>query len=432
VSPDEPEQPAAPGQPSADAEQPPDEVSLEPGMPTPGPAWHRTPIHPEGGEPPEATIPAPAAGEPVAAAPVEPPQPPAPPAAAVEVPSAPPPSSGAHLAAGVFLTVGGLSIIAGFIGIISAQDIRFPANATACGIAFAVFFFLAVALRPSVGMDGMRATLGVVSVVFLTACFVYAVEITGTISDQSFRVKVAAAAAVFTVGMGVVGVVVPSAVAGGLAVLGVEAAVLLSVVAAGGASVTSLGVSALVAAVCVLLVVIRVPLIRPHPRGLAWMVSVGAVLAVLPASEALGSFNGLAAASSGLLALALVVIAWRHRMLVPAIATVPAILTVEGYAIAHAATSATDVAVGLMVVGIVVLLVIAVAGAAVRGRVRTRSTPPVGLPRALLPEELLLVAAAVLALVSLGTSSATPFPFLQGSGSSGSEPFITQTPFPPG
>ena len=415
-------------------------------MPAPGPAWHRASIHPDEPEPESGKAGAGTSGAEAGAdaaavnvgaevpPPSPPPVPPAPPSADPALPS-PPGSGGGQLVAGAFLTVAGLSVTAGFISLLIAANVGYPANATACGIAFAVFFFLAVALRSGVGFDTMRATLGVVSGVFLAACFVFAVQINGGFDEQSFRVKVAAAAGVFAVGMAVAGFVVPSAVALGLAVLGVEATVILSLLAAGGVSIAGLTVAALVAALVLLFLALRLPATRLHPRGPAWMAGVAALLAVLPASEQIGVVNGLAITSSGVLALALVLIAWRRRLLVPAIVAVPALLTVEGYVVARSVTSGTDAAVGVLVIGIVLLLVVGVVGAAMRNRARTRtglSSPPT--LRGVWFEELLLAAAAVFALLSLAVGPSTPFPFGIPAGSigSGSEPAPTLAPFPSG
>lgn len=439
MSPDEPQpqrdQPAEEPAPAAPAWPPQRDVSLEPGMPEPGPAWHRQAMRPEGAAEPPAGGPPPAdasgAGDsgPSASAPGGPPpaaasgglQPPAQPPAAVPgdaaPPAPPPPGTGGHLAAGIFLTVGGISVLSGLFGILAAEGVGFPTNAIACGIAFAGLFLVAVGVRPSPGLNPIRGTLGVVSVVFLVACFLFAVDIgSGAgIADQGFRIKLAGAGAVLAVGMLVVGVVVPSAVASGLAVLGVQAAVVASLLAAGMDSQSQLAVAAVVTASLLVIAAMRVPRLQRHRQALAWMVSVATFLAAADAIGLAVSFTGTAVAADGLLTLALALLAWRFRLVVPAIVAVPTLIVVEVFVIRQAVgdNGGSGPAVALLVFGVVILLLVGLGGAALRGRM---PVPRGG--RTVLPEELLLLGVVVLALISLGESQGsglTPFP-TQGGG----------------
>jgi len=410
VSQDEPGQPPPPD----DGEK----TSLEPGMPTPGPPWHRASMRPEGAEP-AAAAPPPGAGSPAEGA--------APPSGATPGHGAPSGTAGApgggHLAAGVFLTVAGLSIFAGLLALLSAQRVDFPGNAIACGAAFAVLFVLAVGRR-SGGPNPVRGTLGVVSAFFLAACFAFAVDLggSGTFAEQSVRVKLASAAAVFALGQAVVGVAVPSAVAGGLALLGVEGTVLLSLTAAGSPSPADLVVAGLVTAIVLMLVALRLPRLRPHPGGLAWMLGAGAVFAALAALALAADANGMATAATGFLTLALALLAWRNRAVAPAIAAVPCLLVVEAYLAGQVTGDrgpAGEAAV-VLASGVVLFVLVGIGGLAARQWSIADSA------RRILAEELLLVAAGVLALVALGQSNQPVLPFLR-NGFSG----VTQSTPPP-
>jgi hypothetical protein len=400
---------------SQDEPPQPTDASLEPGMPSPGPAWHRARMEPAAEVAASATPGEDAAGDsaPAATGAVaggDASRPAGPPSSAVAVePPAPSAPGGGHLAAGIFLTVGGLSLFAGLIELLDAQSVGFPANAVACGIAFAVLFILSVALPG--GRSAMRSTFGVVAVLFLVACFGFAVDLSSSAgaTDQSLRVKLAGAAAVFTVGQAVVGVVVPSAVAAGLAVLGFEGMVLLSLVAGGSPSSLDLTVAGMVTAIALAVVALRAPRLRPHPSGLAWMVGVAAVLAATAAVFLGAGINGVAAAAAGSLILALALIAWRHHAVVPAIAAAPVLLVVEAYVVDQVAGQSTPTGQAVTVLAsAAVLLVLAGIGAVAarrwtlaRGDLRVRA------------EEVLLVVAAVFALIALGQPSRSPFPFLR-------------------
>ncbi len=443
MSPDEPEQPA--GEPSL---PPLPDRSMEPGMPTPGPAWHRQPMRPEdrSAEPPgEAPGAVPYGQTPAGERAAEPGAAARAGGAEAAPPSGPPPGTlaagetppggaglhGGHLAAGVFLFLGGISVLGGLLALLSAEGVGFPVNSIGCGIAFAALFLLAVGLRGSTRLDPLRSTFGVLAVLFLTACFAFAVVTGdgGSLADQGLRIKAAGASAVTTAGMLLVAVLVPSAVAAGFAVLALQAALVFSLLAAGMDSASQLGVSALVAAVVSLIVAVRLPALRPHRRALAWMLSVAALLA---AGDALGpaiGFNGAGVAASGVLGMALALIAWRYRLVVPAIAAVPALGVLEAYLVDQVAsgTDANGRAVAILVIGVVTLLLVGLVAAGLRGR-----APAARPGRAFLPEELLLVAVVVLALISLGETTRSPIPFFGGSsgGTFGGSSVEPPTPFP--
>lgn len=337
--------------------------------------------------------------------------------------SPPPRLPGGHLAAGIFLTVGAASLLGGVIGLLDAENVGFPANAVGCGIAFIALFVAAVLLRPGSGGDALRGALGVTSVLFLVACFGFAVDLggSGSFYGQSLRVKLAAAAALFALGMGGIGVAVPSAVASGLAVLGVEGAVTLSLFASGVSSPEQIGVAVVLTAVAAMLVALRVPALRPHRTGLAWMVSVAAVLAA-PAVTALASdFNGAAVAASGALAFALAALAWRHRLVVAAVVAVPALVVIEVYVADQVAgrDSASGQAATVLVIGAAMLVLVAVVG--IVARTRTARLPT----RGVRVEEVLLLAVAALALISLTVPGQAGLPLVPHQPGLGLQPAST-------
>jgi hypothetical protein len=315
-----------------------------------------------------------------------------------------PPTSGARFAAGAFLVVAGISVLGGLIGLLQAEHIGAPTHALVTGGAFAVLFFLALALRPVAGLEGLRGTLAIVAVVLLVVCFAYAVDLGGVIpfDDHGVRVKLAAAASLFTFAMVVAAVAVPSAVAWGLAVVGMQATVLLSLVAAGGASAKAFLVAALLTALVTLLAAVHLPATRLHPGARAWMLSVASVLAAATATELASGLSGSGTAAAGVLALALAMLAWRHHTVVPAIAAVPGLVAAEAYLVHRAVgTSATSEAFGALVAGVVLLAAVAVIGVAGRGSVLRAG-------RWWSPEELLLLLAAVAAVLALGEGSTLP------------------------
>jgi len=270
----------------------------------------------------------------------------------------------------------------------------------------------------------VRATLGVVAVLMLDACFGFAADLNVNAGpgDTSLRVKTAAVAAVFTAGMAVVAVIVPSAVAAGLAVLGLESAVLLSMLAAGGVGVTGYVVAGLLTALFAIAVGLRLPMLRRHPSGLGWILGVGAVLAAVASSGLSSGGSGMSVASAGLLGVALAILAWRHRSVLAAVAAVPPLFTVEGYLVEQSVGgSATEQATAALVIGIALVVAVAVVTAITRGRLRTTATA-----RLLRPEEVLLAGAAVFALLALGQEGPS-LPFLRGFSELGTTPQIQES-----
>ncbi|HXA27842.1 MAG TPA: hypothetical protein VN193_03755 [Candidatus Angelobacter sp.] len=342
------------------------------------------------------------------------------------------PRTGGHLARGVVIYIGATSVLSGLITVVGGNNVGAGLAAAIFGVAFAVTFFVAMMLRPGAGIDAVRSALGVVSVLFLVACFVLAITATdsGPTEPRTQLIRAAAAAGLFTFGMVGVAVLIPSAVAAGLAMLGLVGTVELACGAA-GVEVFGFAVAGLLAGVVALEIAFRVPGLRRHPSAPAWMVNVAAVL-VGAAATGLGvSFQGTALAATGLTGLALVLVAWRWHAVVAAVVAVWPLSLVEGYVIVSAVGGDTTTqGVIVLLVGLVVLLVVAVLGLRSRGRPREASRRPV------LVDELVLVAAAVFALVALsqvGTASpfrtspfGRPSPLVQPT----FPPLLTPEPFP--
>ena len=405
-----------------------------PAAPTGAPAG-MPPASPTGAPP--GLPPSPPAGMPPAAVPAgaPPPTPPAPPVATAPVPPPPPdaPRTGAGYARGIFLYIGATSVIGGVASVLAGAHVGSGAGAAVLGVAFVVLFFVAMMLRPGPAMDPVRASLGIVAVLFLVGCFAVAVGAAdqGPIDTGTQLVRVAAAAGLFTLGMAGVGMLIPSAVGAGLAMLGLVVTVVVASAAA-GVEGFGLAVAAVLAAVVALELAFHAPRLGSHPGASPWMVNV-AGLAIGAAATVLGiSFQGTAVASAGLVGAALALVAWRRHAVVAAVAAVAPLTLVEGYVVASATSSDTTAAgAAELLVGLVLLIVVGLVGM----RVRDGSAPP--RRRLLVPEELLLLAAAAMALVALTQvgSGFTPFqgsPFAPSGGSFGSptqEPLPTFAPF---
>ena len=326
--------------------------------------------------------------------------------------SPPPRLPGGHLAAGIFLTVGGVSVFSGLLEVLAAQHTGLPVNAIACGVAFAVLFIVAVATGPWATGGAVRGTCGVVAVLFLTACYSFVVDLPGptSLATDSMRLKLLGAVGVFTVGNLVVGAVVPSSVAGGLAVIGLVGTVLLSVIAAGQTSATVLLVAGLLTALAAMLLALRVPRLRPHPTGLAWMLGVAAVLAAAGATVLAATLSGFAMATAGALILALAALAWRRRSVAAAIVAVPLLSLVDEYVVLRISVGSrvTGQAVALLASGAVLVLLVGV-GRWLAGRWAVARSD-----RGALIEDALLVVTAALALLSLTQPRPAEPPFLRG------------------
>jgi len=358
-----------------------------------------------------------------------PPPPAVPPAAAGGAPP-PGPGSGDSFARGVFLYLGGTSLLGGVVAVVGAARIGSGAAAAIFGVAFALLFFTAMMLRPGRGLDPVRATLGVVSVLFLVACFALVVGVAdqGQVDTSTQLVRAAVAAGLLTFGMAGIGVLIPSAVGAGLSLAGLVATVVLAAAAAGATGI-GLAVAGLVSGAATLEVAFHVPRLRAHPAATAWMVNLAALLTGVAATILGAAFQGTAMAAVALTGAALVLVAWRWRSVAAAVAAVGPLTLFEGYAIVEAVGGdATAEGVVFLLVGLVLLMVVALVGNRARATGGDRR-------RAMVVDEGLLVAAVVVALISLTQSGGglSPFqrsPFVNPGGIPLITPSVTPPPFP--
>jgi hypothetical protein len=352
-------------------------------------------------------------------------------APAAPPPPPPGPRSGS-LTAAIFLYLGGTSVLGGIVSLLAANDVGRGAAAAVCGVSFVVLFFVAVALRPGVGMDGVRATVGVLSILFLVACFGLVVDIGDRQADTTTQLTRAGAAAVlFAVGMGLVGVLIPSAVAAGLSVLGVVGTAVLACAAA-GTTPPGLLVAATVSAVLAVEAAFHVPRLVAHPATTVWMVNIAAPLVALPVTALALTLRGLPIVAAGLAGAALAVTASRRHAVVAAIVAAVSLSVVEGYIVVQlVGTDRVGLGLAELLIGLIVLVVVAIAGLRMRGRVRGARAASVPV------EDVLLVATAVVALLALtdlgmlgGSFPGNPFPSPGGFGTTTPQPLPTFPPLP--
>jgi hypothetical protein len=153
------------------------------------------------------------------------------------------------------------------------------------------------------------------------------------------------------------------------------------------------------------------------------MLSVAALLAAVPTLVLLSDLAGSSVGAVGVLGLAFALFAWRFRLVVPAVLAVPLLLAVEAYLVTKGAGDGTGSAVLVLIVGVLLLLLTPIAARSLRGR----ALRP--MDRGVLPEEVLLVLAAVLALVTLSQPSGGPAPFVPGLFGAPPLPDSTFAPF---
>jgi hypothetical protein len=208
-------------------------------------------------------------------------------------------------------------------------------------------------------------------------------------------------------------------------VLGVHAAVQIGL--AGNVALKGVFVAGIITALAMIAVGVRAPRLRPHPMALRWIVGVGSALAGADTLILVSGGGGSTAATAGFVGIALVLLAWRYHAVVPAIAAALPLIAVEGYAVGEATGS--DNGGGLIVVGMAVIVGVAIAAVAGRGRARR----PAG--SGIRVEEVAMGCAVVAALVVTADSGvqSAPFPFTRGFDFGGSvqvQPVPTLEPLP--
>jgi hypothetical protein len=322
---------------------------------------------------------------------------------------------GERMAAHTLLTLAAGSLAGGGIFALqqSATDWSFALRAGICGGVALVLLVGAVVLRLVGGTEDVRGTLAVVGIAFAAAAMSFAYDPSSPTSHDTV-VKVVMVAGVVTVLGWFAATVVPSAVAGLLAVVGLAtaagAAVWITVdqprpvevfVAAQGA-----GIAAAVA-------VLRLRILRPHPTGLGWALAGAAVAIALPALPLMDRGDAISLAGGATASAALLLLAHRHRHVPAAVGAFVGFAFLEVYLIGRYVAGGNGSGAALIaVVGVGAALAVLVGAATVlyaRGTV-----PTLRWPIPITPAELFLTASLALTLVSLVTTSTdvplTPMP----------------------
>lgn len=317
---------------------------------------------------------------------------------------------GDRMAAGVLLTLAAGSMIGGGIAalLIPGNGIDSTIRTVIAGAAAAVLLALSIVLRLVRGTEELRGTLAVTGIAFAAACLVFAYN-----PDQSDAhatlVKFALAAGLVAVLSWFATLVVPSAVTALLGVvalgIGVGAGVWLAV---DQPTPLEVFVADLALGCAVALLLPRIVLLRPHPAGLGWALSGAALVIAFPAIVLMARDDVLTLAAGATASAALLGVAQRHRNLPAGIGAFAGLAYLEALLIATRAGATGDAApdstrlIVAAAVGVALLLVVAVA-AVLQNRGRTwpprRRALPVGVT------DLLLLAALVLAVVSLFTAN---------------------------
>jgi len=348
---------------------------------------------------PTAPPPAPAGSEaslltPVATTPAEP--------AAIAT-AAPPRVFGETLATGVLLTLaGGSAIFGGIFALFVTDAFGFTVKAVISGGIALALLLGAVALRLVRHSDDLRGLLAVAGIGFAAASLAFAYDTVGA-TDHDNLVKFALVAGLVAVLGWLAAIIVPSAVAGFLAVVALATAVARGVLLAlESPTQVEIFVAALGIGIAVAALLPRLAMLRPHPMGLGWALAGAALVMTVPAVELIsrGDATALAAgatASAGMLALAT-----RHRHLPAAIGALAGLAALEGYLVSNYVTQSGSGAVDitrLVLVAVAGAVLIALVAAGVLITARGRALPHWPLP--LGPADILLAASLALAVISL-------------------------------
>ena len=307
------------------------------------------PVHPTGLGPPHATSDEPGGAD-KPGEPKEPPGPPAPPAhptglgpphATADEPtdapaepdkavSLPPRAFGSALITGVLLTLaGGSAAAGGILALWFTTQLSFAGKALVCAGVALLLVPGAVLLRLVRGSDDLRGTLAMVGIAFAAAGLVFADDPASPTAHDNL-VKFALVAGLVAVLGWFAAMVVPSAVAGFMAVVAMAAAagagVWLSVTAP---TVLEVYITALGVGLALALLLPRVPLLRPHPTGLWWALAAVAVVVAVPAVAITTRGDATALAAGSTASAALLVLAGRYRNLPAALGALAGFATLE-------------------------------------------------------------------------------------------------------
>ena len=371
------------------------------------PPWLRNePIASPAPATPPAELPAPPPGQPDAT--VQPPP-------TTQPPATPQQAKGRgfaeSLVTGVLLTLaGGSAAAGGILALWLDNPFGFTVNAVICGGVALGLLLAAVLLRLVRGSDDLRGMLAVVGIVFAAAALSFAYD-PSTPTDHDNLVKFAMVAGIVAVIGWFAAVVVPSAVAGFLAVIALATGTSAGVwLASDVPTWVQTYTAALGIGVALALVLPRVAMLRPHPLGEGWALAGAAIVIALPAIGIATRSDGTALAAGATAAAGLLLLAQHHRNLPAALGALAGLAALEGELV----NNVVDVSAGgtvpvsrLIVVSVAgaVLIVLVAIGVLLSGR-------GVRLPRWRLPvhpADVLLAASLALAVVSIFTGPGEVF-----------------------
>jgi hypothetical protein len=317
------------------------------------------------------------------------------------------------MAAGVLLALAGGSAAAGGILALWATDaFSFTVKALVCGGVAAVLLAGAVVLRLVRGSEELRGTLAVIGIAFAAACLAFAYD-PADVDDHVNTVKFAIGAGIVSVLAWFACIAVPSAVAG------LIAAVALPTAAGAGIwlgftapTEIEVYVGAFGIGLALAVVLTRVPVLRPHPTGLGWALAGAALVVTLPGMALISREDATGLAAGSCAAVALLLLAQRHRHLPSAVGALAGLGTLEAVLVTRYVGDARSPGlqvtqlIAVAAVGGALVLLIA-AGVLLVARRRPARRWPVPVVR---PAEVLIVAALALAILALFTGPGeTPF-----------------------
>jgi hypothetical protein len=330
---------------------------------------------------------------------------------------------GDRMAAGVLLTLAAASMIGGGIYalLVAGSGISDTIRAVICGVAAAVLLAVAVVLRLVRGSDDLRGTLAVTGIGFAAACIAFAYN-PDLVDNHDLVVKAGLAAGVVTVLSWFAAVVVPSAVAGMIGVVALGTAAGLGVwLGIDQATHTQVFVAAIGVGLAAALVLPRIALMRPHPAGLGWALGGAALVVAVPAIELMAKQDAVSLAAGATASAAMLAVAQRHRNLPAAIAALAGLAYLEVLLVATRTGAEGGSLQGTQLITFVIVgaALVVLVSAAVLLQARAR---PARAPRRRMPvgvEEILLVAALALSILSIFAGSNdpqfTPSPLESGS-----------------
>ena len=318
---------------------------------------------------------------------------------------------GDRMAAGVLLTLAAASMIGGGIAALAAAapgDLDPTIRTVICGVIAAGLLAGAVLLRFLRGSEDLRGTFAVTGIAYAAACLAFAWQ-PDVADPHTELVKAAMIAGLVTVLSWFAAAAVPSAVAGmiGVVSLGISAGAGVWLLVDQPTAI-EVFVTAMAIGLAVALVTPRVVLLRPHPAGLGWALGGAALVVAFPAAGLMARQDPLTMAAGATASAALLAVAQRHRNLPAALGAFGGLAYLEALLVATRTGAADNSPQGttqliiIVIVGAVLVALVSVAAVLER---RARPWPGLRRPWPVGITDLLLLAAIVLAVLSLFTGN---------------------------